>query len=73
MCTLYMCIYIYVYTWSSHMVLMVRNLLANAGNPGDMGSIADLGTSPEGGHAPLFMPGESPWTEKSDGLWSEGS
>ena len=41
---------------------MVRNLLANAGNPGDMGSIAGLGTSPEGGHAPLFMPGESPWT-----------
>ena len=34
-------------------------------NVGDLGSISGLGRSPGGGRGtPLFLPGESPWTEK---------
>ena len=35
---------------------------------GDLGSVPGLGGSPGGGHGnPLFLPGESPWTEEPGG------
>ena len=54
----------------SLVTLEVKNLLANAGNIKDSGSIPDLGRSPGGGHGnpfqysffffiPVFLPGES--------------
>ena len=42
---------------------------------GDLGSIPELGSSPGGGHGhptPVFLPGESPWTEEPGGLQSMG-
>ena len=42
---------------------------------GDLGSIPGLGRSPGGGHGnplPIFLPGESPWTEEPGGLPSMG-
>ena len=53
------------------MVLVVKNLLANAGDIRNMGSIPGLGRSPGGGQpTPVFLPGESPWTEEPGGLQS---
>ena len=52
---------------------MVKQLPANAG---DVGVIPRLGRSPGGGHGNpflIFLPGESPWTEKPRGLRSMGS
>ena len=41
---------------------------------GDLGSVPGLGGSPGRGHgSPLFLPGESPWTEEPGGLQSMGS
>ena len=46
----------------------------SACNVGDLGSIPGLGRSPgEGHHTAMFLPGESPWTEKPGGLQSVGS
>ena len=53
-------------------------------NAGDVGSIPGLGRSLGGGHGnpfqysfffftPVFLPGESPWTEEPGGLQSIGS
>ena len=42
---------------------------------GDLGLIPGLGRSPGGGHGnplPIFLPGESPWTEEPGGLQSMG-
>ena len=40
----------------------------------DPGSIPGLGRFPGGGHGnPVFLPGESPWTEETDVLQSMGS
>ena len=42
---------------------------------GDMGSISGLGRSPGRGHGkptPVFLPGESPWTEEPGVLQSMG-
>jgi len=39
----------YIYG-ASHMVLEVKNLIANAGDVRDIGSIPRLGRSPGGGH-----------------------
>ena len=36
--------------WASHMVLVVKNPPANAGDVRDTGSIPGLGRSPRGGH-----------------------
>ena len=49
---------------------MIKNLPANAGDIRDMGSIPGLGRSPrrEWQHIPVFLSGESPWTEESGGL-----
>ena len=44
----------------------------SACNAGDLGSIPGLGRSPGGGHSPVFLPGESPWTEEPGGLQSMG-
>ena len=44
---------------------MVKNLPANAGDVRDVGS----GGQP----TPVFLTGESPWTEEPDGLQSIGS
>ena len=37
-------------SWASHVVLMVKNLPANAGDTRDTGSIPGLGRSPGGGN-----------------------
>ena len=39
-------------------------------NVGDLDLIPGLGRSPGGGHGnpPVFLPGESPWTEEPGGL-----
>ena len=44
----------------------------SACSAGDLGSIPGLGRSPGGGHSPVFLPGESPWTEEPGGLQSMG-
>ena len=56
------------YSWAALAVQMVKNTC----NADDLGSIPGLGRSPGGGHAnpPVFLPGESPWTEKPGGLQS---
>ena len=49
----------------------------SACNAADLGSIPGLGRSPGGGHdnplTPVFLPGESPWTEGPGGLHCWGS
>ena len=43
-------------------------------NEGDLGLISELGRTPgEWQPTPVFLPGESPWTEKPGGLQSMGS
>ena len=57
------------------MMLLVKNLPANAGVTGDMGSIPGLGRSPEKemtAHSSILA-WEIPWTEKAGGLQSLGS
>ena len=45
----------------------------SACNAGDLGLIPRLGRSPGGEqHTPVFLPGESPWTEEPGGLQSLG-
>ena len=41
--------------WAFQVALVVRNLLANAGNVRDMGLIPGLGRSPGGGHGNLLQ------------------
>ena len=41
--------------WASHMVLVVKNPPANAGDIRDMDSIPGLGRSPGGGHGNLLQ------------------
>ena len=54
---------------------MVKNPPANAGDIRDAGSILEFGTSLGRGHGnptPVFLPGESSWTEGPGGLQSIG-
>ena len=56
---------------------MLKTLTANADDIGDVGSIPGWGKSPQGRWVPsqptpLFLPGESPWTEEPGGLQSIG-
>ena len=54
----------YIRVWASLMAQMVKN-------EGDLGSVSGLQRSPGGGHGkptPIFLPGESPWTEEPGGL-----
>ena len=54
----------------SQVTLVVKNLLANAGDLRDMGSIHGSGRSPGGGHGnPLqYYCLANPWTEEPGGL-----
>ena len=49
--------------WASQVVLVIKNLPANAGDAKDMGSVPGSGRSLEGSMAtpprPLFLPGKS--------------
>ena len=60
---------------ASQVVLMVKNLPANAGDVRDAGLIPGLGRSPGAGHGnPLqYSCLETPWTEEPGGLQSMGS
>ena len=46
--------------WASQVVLVVKNLPANAGDIRDAGSIPRLRRKWQ--PTPVFLPGESPWT-----------
>ena len=64
------------YRGSQVLALAVKNLSPSAGNIRDEGSIPGSGISPwrrEWQPTPVFLPGESPWTEEPGGLWSMGS
>ena len=52
--------------WASQVTQWVKNLPANAGDTGDMGSIPGLGRFPGGGHgSPLqYFCRRIPWTEE---------
>ena len=59
----------------SQVALVLKNLLASAGDIRDMGSIPGSGRSPGRGHrqpTPVFLPGEFPWTEEPGRLQSIG-
>ena len=59
---------------ASRGALVVKNLPVNAGDLGDMGSIPGSGRAWSGAQqpTPVFLPGESPWTEEPGGLQSIG-
>ena len=63
--------------WASQVALVVRNLLANAGNVRDVGSIPTIGWEDplEEGMATQssILAWRVPWTEESTGLHSMGS
>ena len=62
--------------WASQMVLVVKNLPANAGDVRDTGSIPGLRRSPGGGHGnptPVILAWRSPWTEEPGRMQSMGS
>ena len=61
--------------WASQLVLVVKNLLANAGDLGGAGSIPGLGRSSGGGHTThCSVPAwRIPWTEEPGRLQSLGS
>ena len=58
------------------MVLVLKNLLANAGDIRNSSSIPGSGRSPEGGHGnpltPVFLPGESHGKRSLAGYSSRG-
>ena len=60
---------------ASQVVLVVKNLPANAGDIRDVGSIPGLERSPKGGHGTQssIFAWRIPWTEEPDGLWSIAS
>ena len=59
-------------SWASLVAQMVKN--PSTCTVGDLGSIPGLGRCPGGGQrTPVFLPGESPWTEEPGGLQSKGS
>ena len=60
---------------ASHLVLVVKNLPANAGDIRDLGLISGLGRFPGGGHGnPLqYSCLENPWIEEPGRLLSMGS
>ena len=66
-----------VYDLLSQVVLVVKNLPANIGDVRTAGLIPGSGRSSGGGRAwqptPVFLPGESLWTEEPGGLKSMGS
>ena len=60
---------------ASQVALVVKNLLASAGDKRDVDLIPGLGRSPGGGHDNLLQYSclEIPWTEEPGGLWFIGS
>ena len=56
-------------------MLVVKNMLANAGDIRDVDSIPRLGRSPGRGHGDPLQDSclENPWTEEPGGLQSMGS
>ena len=61
-------------SWVSQVVLVVKNIPANAGDIRDAGLIPRSGRSPGGEQpTPVFWPGEFPWTEEPGRLQSMGS
>ena len=56
--------------WAFQVVLVVKNLPANAGDIRDESLIPGLGISPGGGHGNLlqFLAWRTPWTEELIGL-----
>ena len=60
---------------ASQVVLVVKNLLANAEDTGDADSVPGLGRSPRGGQGNLLQcfAWGIPWTEEPGGLQSIGS
>ena len=56
------------------MLLVAKNLSANAGDIRDVGSIPGSGRFPGGGHAThsSILAGRTPWTEEPGGLQSLG-
>ena len=67
--------YIYLFIWGFPGDTVVRNLFANARDPGAKGSITGSGRSPEGGMAThSSIPAQKiPWTEEPGRLQSMGS
>ena len=65
-----------IYDLLSQVVLVVKNLPANVGDVRIVGLIPGLGRSFGRGRAwqptPVFLPGESLWTEEPGGLQSMG-
>ena len=61
--------------WAAHVVLVVKNLPANAGDIRDVGSIPGCGRSQEEDMAThsSILACRTPWTEDSGGLQSKGS
>ena len=59
-------------SWVFQMVLVVKNLLANAGDVRDMGSIPGSGRSPGGGHGnnSSILAWRIPWTEEPGRLYT---
>ena len=57
------------------MVLVIKNLLASAGDVRDIGLISGMGRSPGGGHAThsSILAWRIPWTEDPIRLQSTGS
>ena len=66
-------IHTHTYIWASYVALVVKNLLANAGDIRDAGLIPELGRFPGGGHGnPLqYSSWRIPWTEEPDSLQSQ--
>ena len=64
----------YLYIWASTVVLVVKNLPANAGDVRDAGLRPGLGRCPGGGHGhPLqYSSWRIPWTEEPGRLLSIG-
>ena len=71
--------YIHIYTqmctyiWSSQVALVVKNLLANAGDVRDIGSVFGLGRSPGAGTHSSILAWRIPRTEEPGGLQFMGS
>ena len=61
--------------WGFPGMLVVKNLLASAGDVRDLSSIPGSGRSPGGGHGNSLQYScpENPWTEEPGGLHSIGS
>ena len=60
--------------WASQVALVAKNLPINAGYITDMGSIAELGRSPGGGHDNYsILAWKIQWTEETGRLRSIGS